>query len=122
MVFTLGSTALTLWYSLGSSPPGDGSNHALHVAAYFVNTLAVLLVVDARRGRSNAWTVVVAGGMVVVGGLLEIVQGTIIDRDAELADWVADAVGVSLAALAFAVVRQRLRDRSSRRLPRPDRR
>ncbi len=123
--FALGATALTLWYSMGPTPPGNGSAHGLHAAAYFVNTFAVLLAVVFRpgrgSGRSDGWTLAIALGMLLLGGVLEILQGTFFGRDAELADWVADAVGVALAALVFTALRRTLREQPLRRHPHPDR-
>jgi VanZ family protein len=111
--FALGTTALTLWYSLGPTPPGHGSDKQLHAAAYFVNTLAILLAIVWRPGRSvrrfDAWALLVAVGMLVLGGLLEIVQGGFVGRDSQFTDWVADGVGITLAVMVFATLRWALR-------------
>jgi VanZ family protein len=109
--FALGATALTLWYSLGPRPPGHGSDDQLHSAAYFVNTLAILLAIVWRPGRRGAGrfergTLPVVVGMLVLGGLIEIVQGGFVDRDAQFTDWVADGLGIMLAVMLFATLRR----------------
>ncbi len=119
-VFALVTTALTLWYSLGPTPPGHGSDKQLHSAAYFVNTLAILLAIVWRPGRSrdrfDARTVPVGVGMLVLGGVIEVVQGGFVGRDSQFTDWVADGVGIMLAVMVFAALRRGLR--SSDSLPR----
>jgi DnaK suppressor protein len=42
-----------------------------------------------------------------VGGVIEIAEGGFVDRDAQFGDWVADAVGIGLAILIYALVRTR---------------
>lgn len=102
------TTALTLWYSLGPAPPGHGSDMELHAIAYFVNTLAILLAVVSRPGRRagrfKARPMPVAMALLALGGLVEIVQGAVVGRDPQFADWVADAAGITLAVLVFAAL------------------
>jgi VanZ family protein len=102
---------------LGPTPPGRGSDIELHAAAYFVNTLAILFAVvwrpGRRAGRFNGWALPVAMGMLILGGLIEVVQGGFVDRDAQFTDWVADGVGVGLAAIVFVTLRRALRERSA---------
>jgi VanZ family protein len=108
--FAVGATAMTLWYSLGPTPPGHGSDKQLHGAAYFVNTLAILFAIVWRPGRrggrrfeGGALPVVV--GMLVLGGLIEIVQGGFVDRESQFTDWVADSLGIMLALMLFVTFR-----------------
>lgn len=107
------ATGLTVWYSLGPSPPVNGSDKNLHAAAYFVDTFAILLAVVWRPGRETrglkGGMVSVALGMLIVGGAIEIAQGGFADRDAQFGDWVADGVGIGLAILIFALLRVGLR-------------
>jgi VanZ family protein len=118
--FALVTTALTLWYSLGPRPPGHGSDKQLHSLAYFVNTLAILLAIVWRpgrsRGRFDARTVPVAVGMLVLGGVIEVVQGGFVRRDSQFTDWAGDSVGIILAVMVFAALRRGLP--SSDSLPR----
>jgi VanZ family protein len=113
------ATGLTVWYSLGPTPPGHVSDKDLHTVAYFVDTLVILLAVVWRPGRatrhSNGWMLRVALGLLIVGGVIEIAQGRFADRDAQLGDWVADAVGIGLALFLFAVLRWSLRGKPAMR-------
>ena len=47
--------------------------------------------------------------LLIVGGVIEIAEGGFVDRDAQFGDWVADAVGIGLAVLIYALVRMRFR-------------
>jgi VanZ family protein len=106
----LASTGAILWYSLGPEPPGHGVDKGLHAIAYFINTLAILLAVVWRPGREDRrlreWSIPIAACVLVAGGLIEIAQGGFADRDAQVTDWVADAVGVALALLTFTLLRR----------------
>jgi VanZ family protein len=106
----LASTGAILWYSLGPEPPGHGVDKGLHAIAYFINTLAILLAVVWRPGREDRrlreWSIPIAACVLVAGGLIEIAQGGLADRDAQVTDWVADAVGVALALLTFTLLRR----------------
>ncbi len=114
----LGATALTLWYSLGSVPPAHGSDKDLHALAYFVDTLAVLLAVvwrpGRRAGRLDGWGPVVVVGILALGGLIELAQGGFAQRDAQLSDWFADAVGIGAAWLLFGSLRWITREHAAR--------
>lgn len=105
------ATGATLWFSLGPTAPGHGFDKGLHATAYFVDTLAILFALVWRPGRekrrfgSALW---VALAILAVGGLIELVQGRFAHRDAQFADWIADAVGAGLAVLVFAVARRTL--------------
>jgi VanZ family protein len=114
----LGATALTLWYSLGAVPPAHGSDKDLHALAYFVDALAVLLAVvwrpGRRAGRFDGWGPAVVAGMLGIGGLIELAQGGFVHRDAQFTDWIADAVGIGAAWVAFGSLRWIVRERAAR--------
>jgi peptidoglycan/LPS O-acetylase OafA/YrhL len=106
--FAIGTTALTVWFSLASSPPDVGSDKDLHTVAYFVNTLAILLAAGWRPGArrpatSFAWAVVIAVGMLALGAALEVMQ-RYVGRSTDRQDWYADATGVAIAVLVFLVL------------------
>ncbi|MFN8234140.1 MAG: VanZ family protein [Actinomycetota bacterium] len=104
----VGTTFLTIWYSLGHAPPSVGTDEDLHTVAYLANTLAILLAVGwrpvARRWRSHAWTLVIAAAMLGLGALMELAQ-RYVGRDMDPRDWYADALGVGLAVAAYVVIR-----------------
>lgn len=110
-VFTaaaVGTTFLTVWFSLGHAPPAVGTDKDLHTVAYLANTLAILLAVGwrpvARRWRSHGWTAAIAVAMLGLGALMELAQryvGRTVDRQ----DWYADALGVALAVVAYVAIR-----------------
>jgi VanZ family protein len=116
----LASTGAILWYSLGSKPPGHGVDKGLHAIAYFINTLAILLAVVWRPGRDDRrmkdLAIPVASCVLAAGGLIEIAQSSLADRDSQLADWAADAVGVGLALLLLIVLRWAMRRRPAERI------
>jgi VanZ family protein len=103
------STGAILWYSMGPKPPGHGVDKGLHAIAYFINTLAILLAVVWRPGRDDRrlkdLAIPVALCALAAGGLIEIAQSSLVDRDSQLADWAADAVGVGLALLLLIALR-----------------
>jgi len=102
------TTCLTVWYSIGQTPPSVGSDKDLHALAYFANTLAILLAVGwrpvVRRWRSHVWTLAIAAGMLALGALMELAQ-RYVGRDVDPRDWYADATGVGLAVLAYVAIR-----------------
>ena len=102
---------LAIFY-LGSLPPGreltpsmnDKLLHAIGFAALVpLNLLAAgaLLAAWPHRARLGA----AAAVAVVVGGLLEVHQLLFTRRSAELADWVADIVGIVASAALIAAYR-----------------
>jgi VanZ family protein len=106
----IGCTALTLGFSLGPAPPGEfASDRELHAIAYFVNTLAILLAViwrpGRRAGRPDGWVFLIAAGMAILGGVVEVLQAGV-GRDAQLPDWVADIIGIALAVVVFVTFRR----------------
>ena len=114
------ATGLTVWFSLGPTPPDHGSDWEWHAVAYFIDTLAILLAVVWRPGREvrrfDGWTLPVALAVLLVGGVIEIVQGRFADRDAQFRDWIADAVGIGLAVLLFTALRWASQRRRAQRL------
>jgi VanZ family protein len=111
--------ALTLWLSFWVVPPGTsafgGADKAEHALAYFVTTLLVLLAAVWRPGRGEGvlwrWRVWVVAGMVVAGGVVEVVQASV-GRDGEVADWLVEVVAVALAVVAVSWMRSREHARS----------
>jgi VanZ family protein len=87
----------------------------LHAIAYFINTLAILFAVVWRPGRDDRrlkdLAIPVALCALAAGGLIEIAQSSLVDRDSQLADWAADAVGVGLALLLLIALRWAIRRR-----------
>ena len=114
------ATGLTVLYSLGPRPPAHGSDWEWHAMAYFIDTLAILLAVVWRPGREvrrfDALALPVALAVLLVGGLIEIVQGRFADRDAQVRDWIADALGVGLAVLLFTALRWAIRKKRAHHL------
>jgi len=72
---------------------------ALHFTAYFILSLLATLSLEARRA-----TFLAVGSLIVLGGVLEIVQG-FIGRDMELGDEIANTLGaLAGAAVAWAIL------------------
>jgi len=105
----LASTGAILWYSLGPEPPGHGVDKGLHAIAYLITTLAILFAVVWRPGRDDrrlkTWGTPIALCVLAAGGLIEIAQSSLADRDTQVADLAADAVGIGIALLLFNVLR-----------------
>jgi VanZ family protein len=108
--------ALVLVLSLGPAPPGAESfpaaDKVVHGLGYALTVLAFLLAAVWRPGSGPGpfpgmavWIVVLG---IAAGGVIEAAQGLFFDRDAELADLLADAVGAGVAWAAFAALRTRL--------------
>ena len=108
-----GTTGAILWFSLGPTGPSHGVDKIMHAVAYFVNTLAILFALVWRPGRDKrgfdaaVWIAVL---ILLAGGLIEVVQGRFAHRDAQFLDWMADALGIVLALLVFALARRTLSD------------
>jgi hypothetical protein len=107
-VLAAGTTALTVWFSLASTPPDVGSDKDLHTLAYLMNTLAILLAAGWRPGTRRpaaayGWAAVIALGMLVLGAALEVVQRDF-GRSTDRQDWYADAIGVAIAVLVFLAI------------------
>lgn len=87
-----------------SRPPGpEGMDKVLHLVAYGgLTALPVALAI----GRRAA--ILAPGGMLVLGGILEILQGALpVGRSGSLADMVANAMGVAMGMAAGRLLRAR---------------
>lgn len=89
------ATFATLW--LAFEPPGDGPglfpwDKAGHFLSFYVLTILYLLAAP----RAPRWGIV--AGLVLAGGLIEIVQGQV-GREADWLDWLADIAGITSAIL-----------------------
>ena len=104
----------SLWWSLVSLPSErhlfrffDKLEHGL---AYFVTSLLLLLVAVWRPGRGDGplarWGLWVPVALIVAGGAIEVLQ-SFLGRDAQLGDWVAEIIAVSLAWGTVALLRSR---------------
>ena len=111
-IAALAALGATLWYSLAAPPDADrllGSDKVAHAVAYAVDTLLLLFAVVWRPGRPQAlvaWTVPILLGVATLGAAIEFAQDAV-SRDADPFDWVADLVGVAVAAAIFALLRRR---------------
>jgi VanZ family protein len=126
---------LTLWWSLAQLPPERELFRSLwwslvtlpserhlfrffdkleHGLAYFVTCLLVLLVAVWRPGRGDGpfarWDPWVPIGLIASGGAIELLQ-SLIGRDAQLGDWIAEIIAVGLAWGIVASLRARSRER-----------
>jgi len=96
---------VSLWPTTEPLPMNTGWDKTDHVAAF----LALgLLGLPAWR----QWPARVFAGLVAYGGLIEVLQGLTVYRQADWGDLLADAMGVALAAMLVAAWR-RLRGGSS---------
>jgi len=86
---------LSLWPLPEPSPLGTGWDKADHVAAFVALGLLGLPSWPAHRSR-------VLAGLLAYGALIELLQGFTVHRQGDWRDLVADAIGIGLAALAFA--------------------
>lgn len=92
-------------YSVTQFDPGDLvhllTDKVAHSLAYFGTALIGYLAATVRAHRFQ-----IAAGMIALGLLLEIVQLYVPDRAFELADWMADIVGVVLAYPVHLLIRR----------------
>lgn len=102
---TLTLTVLTLLFSFVVTPPQTGTNvddRVGHAVAYFATFLSFLFVAVWRPGRGDgplARKAFASAAVVLVAGIMiEVFQELLLsDRQAELADVVAEVVAVILA-------------------------
>ena len=77
----------------------DKTDHLLGFAALAMTGLWMLPV----QVRAHAWLML---GLIIFGGLIEVLQTFIPHRQGDVVDWLADAIGVGLGALVgYAVLR-----------------
>lgn len=105
-------TALTLGFSLIPPPTmaaSTMSDKPWHFLAYFFSVGSLLLAAVWRPGRGEGRfpraAAPIVGVAVAVGVGLELIQGTLPNRQMELADGVANTLGVLAALGAWAVLR-----------------
>ncbi len=91
---------LTLSPPLMTNPPGILSDKAYHAIAF----AALIFPCALLYARSLIWVVPAA---LLFGGAIELIQ-PYVGRAAELADFVADAVGVGFGVVAGLILRRRL--------------
>ena len=105
---------ITLVYSLLVVPPQGGafavSDKSLHIASYFATGMCLLLAAVWRPGRGDGpfptWALRGAVALVAIGAAIEVLQGLFTSRHAEIADVVADLIGVSAALLVHGLIRK----------------
>jgi hypothetical protein len=115
-LIALGAIGVTLWYSLGPEPPGHASDRDLHVVAYFVNTLALLLAVVWRPGREDRrprdWSIPIAA--CIGGRWLDRDRAGGLRRSRRTSDGLGCGCGrVALALLTFTLLRRSWKAASS---------
>ena len=109
---------ITLAYSLVVVPPQTDafaiSDKSLHVASYFATCLCLLLAAVWRPGRGDGpfpmWGLRGAVALVASGAAIEFIQGAFTSRQAELADVLADLIGVSAALVLHGLLRRMAND------------
>jgi VanZ family protein len=102
------AVVVVIWGELTGSEPQliQGSNDKLlHFIAYF--GLAAMAALGFRRRQ---WVALASLGLIVLGGVLEIVQG-FIGRDMSLFDEATNTVGVIVGAFAGRIIIEALRRR-----------
>ena len=88
--------ALVIWGELrshGETLEVQAWDKLLHFTAYF--GLAAIATVALRAGRLTLW---VLAALVVLGGMLEVIQG-MVGRDADIYDEIANTLGVLTGGL-----------------------
>jgi len=105
---------ITLAYSLVVAFRQGGdfeiSDKSLHIASYFATGLCLLLAAVWRPGRGDGpfptWGLRGAVALVAAGAAIEFIQGAFTSRQAELADVLADLIGVSAALMLHGLIRK----------------
>ena len=117
----LGLAGVSCWLSLmvpGTNPKVfPGSDKIVHAVVVAAGVALFLLAAVWRPGRGPGrfpraapWIVL---GAVTLGGLIEILQGSVFDGDPELRDWVADVAGAALGFLVWFLARRASARRAS---------
>jgi VanZ family protein len=100
--------AVISWLAFSVPTPGDDlvpSDKLKHISAF-----AALAVVARLCGRPTGLNLlVVVGGLLLYGGLIEIVQTQLPYRSGDWLDLVADSLGIVLGSLLLQAVQKRLR-------------
>ena len=96
---------VSLWPMPEPPPINTGWDKTDHVAAFVVLGLLGLPSWPDHRVR-------VLVGLLLYGALIEVLQAFTVYRHADWRDWVADAIGIGLAALVAAIWRGRRRRRT----------
>ncbi len=86
-------------------PGSELMDRLAHASAYAVLTvfLTLLLTPDPREAGPKLSILAMGGGLVAFGTAIELAQGTV-HRDADVADVVADAVGVGVVLVAYSLL------------------
>jgi hypothetical protein len=116
------SIALTLLWALGPPPPGGrlfpGADKVVHALAFGSILGTFLLAGVWRPGRGFGSRPRAVGpaiaALVAAGVVIEIVQGELVRRDADLLDVAAEVVGLGMALLIVRLMGWRPRDLPSR--------
>jgi peptidoglycan/LPS O-acetylase OafA/YrhL len=101
------SIALTLFWALGPRPPGakifPHADKFFHAGAFAMILGSFLLAAVWRPGRGwgrfPAAAVPAVAMLIALGVLIEVIQGELLSRDAELLDVAAEVVGMAVALL-----------------------
>lgn len=98
-----------------------GSDKVVHAVVVATDVALFLFAAVWRPGRglgrfprAASWIVLAA---LTLGGLIEILQGSVFRGDPELRDWVADVAGAVLGLLVWLLVRRASARRASERRP-----
>ncbi len=95
------------WLAFRVPPQGDEfaqADKVKHIAAF-----AALALVGRLCGRPSGLNLlIVVGGLLLYGGLIEIVQTQLPYRQGDWADLLADSLGILLGSLLLAALQQRL--------------
>ena len=100
LIVTLTLTVAMLWPLQAPPPAPEGSDKLMHLAAF-----AALAFPLARTGRFGLLPVFI--GASAFGGAIELIQPSF-NRSADVNDWVADVVGVTLG-IGLSLLYRRLR-------------
>jgi hypothetical protein len=102
----IASTLLTLFWALGPQPPGGNlfprADKVLHALAFGVIFATFILAAVWRPGRGwgrfPSSAIPFGAGLLALGVVIELLQGELLGRDADLFDVVAEVVGMAAAA------------------------
>lgn len=103
--------AIICYFSLLTAPPASPTTQPfwdkqLHFAAYAGLTLALAYATVHHRNRPLVRAALVVGGAIIVGALIELVQGITPDRYFAWSDLLANCLGIVLASGWFLIERR----------------